>query len=473
VRGRPAASWPVLTALLVGVAAGLLFTRALGTRTNYDEGVYLASLDAMRRGQDLGSELYTSQPPVFYWLLRALAAPFGSSIPDIRLAFALLATAGVAAAVALGWRLYGPTAGVAAGALLAIAIPYPTFASTVAADVPAVTLGLVALVLLAVALEPEVPWPWAGAAGLVLVLAVLTKVLAVPFVVPFVALALAARAARRVLPPALAGAAQAATIVAVANAGALEDIWRQVVTDHTEARNLGTFSENIDQIATLFEPRTPFGWLVPAGFLAFLLSRPARATWPLWTFVPAAAVFLLLVRPLTDHHLVLLSVACAISAGPSIALAIGGLRRAPQLAAASVLVLFVAAGLYQEQRRLHRNDLPDAPELTWAVEAIGRATGSDALVVTDQPIVLFRTGRGTVGSLVDISNTRVSGGTLTGDEVNAEIRRTRPDAVLVDRMLRFLPAVVAELDRRYPERVRCGSATLYLAARAAVPACPR
>ena len=80
VTSRLARSWPVPTAVLVAGAAGLVFTRALGTRTNYDEGVYLASLDAMRRGQELGTELYTSQPPVFYWLLRALAAPFGSSI---------------------------------------------------------------------------------------------------------------------------------------------------------------------------------------------------------------------------------------------------------------------------------------------------------------------------------------------------------------------------------------------------------
>jgi hypothetical protein len=212
---------------------------------------------------------------------------------------------------------------------------------------------------------------------------------------------------------------------------------------------------------------------VPVGFVALLLSKPSRATWPLWTLVPAAAGFLVLVRPLTDHHLVLLSVACAISAGPSLALAIGGLRRPVQLAATGILVLFVAAGLYQEQRRLHRNDLPDPPQVTWAVEAIERATSRDALVVTDQPIVLFRTGRRTVGTLVDISNTRVSGGTLTAADVNAEIRRTKPDAVLVDRMLRFLPAVMAELDRRYPRRVDCGSATLYLRSQAAVPPCPR
>ena len=466
---RLARTWPVLTAVLIAGAAGLVFTRALDTRTNYDEGVYLASLDAMRRGQDLGTELYTSQPPVFYWLLRGLAAPFDSSIPEIRVALALLAVLGVAAAIVLGWRLYGPPAGLVSGALVVIGPPYPSVAPTVSADVPAVALGLVSLALLTFALGRGAPRSragWACAAGAVLTLAVLTKLLAAPFVVPFVALAAAAGAARRVLPAGLVGAAVATLIVVAVHAAAVDDIWRQVVTDHTDARALGTLSGNADQIRKLLEPRTPFGWLVPLGFVAFLLSRRARATWPLWTFVPAAVGFLLLVRPLADHHLVLLSVACAIAAGPSLALAIGGLGRVPQVAAASVLVLFVAAGVYQEQRRLHRNDLPDPPEVAWAIAAIDRATSRDALVVTDQPIVLFRAKRETTGPLVDISNTRVTGGTLTAADVNAEIRRSRPDAVLVDRMLRFLPATLAELDRGYRRRVRCGSATLYLNSKA-------
>jgi hypothetical protein len=211
---------------------------------------------------------------------------------------------------------------------------------------------------------------------------------------------------------------------------------------------------------------------VPLGFLAFVLSRRARKTWPLWTFVPAAAGFLLFVRPLADHHMVLLSVACAIAAGPSLALAIGGLPRPAQVAATTVLVLFVAAGIYQEQRRLHRNDIAEPAEVTWAIEAIERATGRNALVVTDQPIVVFRAQRATAGPLVDVSNTRVTGGTLAAADVNAVIRRSRPDAVFVDRMLRFLPGVIAALDRRYHWRVRCGSATLYLVSRAETPACP-
>jgi 4-amino-4-deoxy-L-arabinose transferase-like glycosyltransferase len=474
VTPRLARNWPVLTAALVAIAAGLVYTRALGTRTNYDEGVYLASLDAMRRGQALGSDVYTSQPPVFYWLLRVLAAPFDSSIPEIRVAFALFAIGGVAAAITLGWLRFGASAGVAAGALVAIGPPYPTVAPTVSADVPAVALGLASLALLALALRNSATRAFAGAAGAVLTLAVLTKLLALPFVVPFIALTLSARATRRVLPAALVGAALVASFVVAANARELGDIWRQVVTDHTDARALGTLSGNVDQIRHLLDLRTPFGWLVPLGLVAFALSRSARSTWPLWTFVPAAAGFLLLLRPLADHHLILLSVASAIAAGPSLALAIGDLPRAPRAAAVTLVVLFVAAGLYQEQRRLHRNDVAEQPEVTWATAALEHATSRDTLVVTDQPIVLFKATRPTPGPLVDISNTRVTGGTLTADEVNDVIHRTRPGAVLVDRMLRFLPGVIAYLDRRYRRHIRCGTATLYLASRSATPPpCPR
>ncbi len=457
--------------LLVAVAAALVYTRALGTRTNYDEGVYLASLDAMRRGQALGSDVYTSQPPAFYWLLRAIAAPFGSSISGIRFGFALVAVAGVVAAFVLGWRLYAPAAGVAAAALVAIGPPYPSVAPTVSADVPAVVLGLIALVLVTFAREGPTRF-LAFAAGAVLSLAVLTKLLALPFVAPFIALTLAARTARRVFPAALLGATAVAFVVAAANASALGDIWREVVTDHTHAKHLGSVSDNVDRVREFLDLRTPFGWLVPIGFVAFLLTRSARRTWPLWTFVPAATIFLVLVRPLEDHHLVLLAVACAIAAGPSLALSIGVLPRSLQIGAVTILVLFVAAGLYQEQRRLHRNDVAEPAELTWAVEAVDRATNRHALVVSDQPIVVFRARRATAGPLVDVSNTRVSGGTLTAADVNGEIERARPDAVLVDRMLRFLPGVLAELDRRYRRHVLCGSATLYLASLAATPPCP-
>ena len=57
--------------LAVLVFAGLLYGRSLHAAANYDEGVYLASLDALTHGQSLGDDVYASQPPGFYTLLRA------------------------------------------------------------------------------------------------------------------------------------------------------------------------------------------------------------------------------------------------------------------------------------------------------------------------------------------------------------------------------------------------------------------
>jgi 4-amino-4-deoxy-L-arabinose transferase-like glycosyltransferase len=473
VTGRATRLWAIGPGLVVAAAA-LVFTRALDTRTNYDEGVYLASLDALRRGQELGSDVYTSQPPGFYWVLRLLAAPFGTSVEGIRIGFAAVAVAGVAAAITLCWRLYGPPAGVLAGALVVIGPPYPSVAPTVAADVPSVGLGLVSLALLAFALPDGAPRRWSAAAGATLSFAVATKLLAFPFVVPFLALTLARRAGRRVLPTAAAGAAIVVAVLALVHAGSLGAIWDSVVGDHTGAAELGDRRENVRWIRDLLEPRTPIAWLVPAGLVAFVLSRSARRTWPLWTFVPAAALFLVLLRPLADHHLLLLTVAYAISAGPSLALGIAALgSQRLRIAAAGVVTLFVLAGVYQEQRRLHRNDVPEPAEITWAATALERVTPPDAVVVSDQPIVPFLARRAQPGRLVDTSNTRITGGGLTADEVIDELERAHPEAVVVARMLGTLPAVLAYLQKLYPHRAGCGEATLYLRAGAAAPPrCP-
>ena len=133
------------------------------------------------------------------------------------------------------------------------------------------------------------------------------------------------------------------------------------MTDHTGAKGITTVGDNADRLLHLLEWRTPFAWLVWAGAVAFVVSRRARRAWPLATLVPAAAAFILYLRPLSDHHLALMSSAYALAAGPALVLALGGLGRRAQLVAASVLCLLVAAGFVQEDRRFVRNDLPERP----------------------------------------------------------------------------------------------------------------
>jgi 4-amino-4-deoxy-L-arabinose transferase-like glycosyltransferase len=451
------------------VVAGLVFSRALDTRTNYDEGVYLASIDALRHGAKLGSDVYASQAPAFYDLARVLAAPFGHSIAGIRFSFVLVAVLGVLAAYLAGSRLYGRPAGLAAAALLTVAPPYPTVASTVSADVPSVVFGLLALALVAVALRRESRFWWSFAAGASLGLAVLIKLLALPFAAPLVAIALAARAGRKVLPAAALGALAAGGAIVLWNADALPELWRSIVLDHEQAHSIGSHWINVHWIRSFLDLHTPFGWLVPAGFVAFLVSREARRTWPLWTGVPATWAFLLYIRPLADHHFVLLAAAYAIAAGSALALGIAALPQRLRVAAIAVACLFVTAGFYQEQRRLVRNDAPEPSEIRWAVSAVRANTAPKDLVVSDQQVVNFLARRRAVGFLVDASSTRVESGALTAAGILRSIDRSRPTAVVVDRMFRLVPGLLPGLATRYPVRLSCGGASLYLPRRPVEP----
>ena len=144
---RRIAEAAALGALLA--AAGILFARNLHTAATYDEGVYLTSLDALRHGDSLGSEVFASQPPGFYVLLRLIGIFSGRSVSGARVGFILVALVGCAAAYALGRALVGVVGGLVAMGLIAVLPPFPAEAMRVDADVPAVSLSLVALALAA------------------------------------------------------------------------------------------------------------------------------------------------------------------------------------------------------------------------------------------------------------------------------------------------------------------------------------
>lgn len=464
----------VLGGALVAAVAAFVFGRALGTRTNYDEGVYLASLRLLRDGQELGADIYTPQPPVFYWLLELLALPFDDSVVGIRAGFVALAVVGVVAAFAAANSLYGLAAGLGAGLFLVIGPPYPSVSPTVAADVPSLSLGLIALALVARAVTSEAPRRWSTAAGAVAALAVLTKFLAAPFLVPLLVLPLARRMGRRVIPYVVAGGVTATALVLLVHAGSLGELWAGAVSDHEGAKALSRYGDNVDRLRWLLEWRTPFGWLVPAAGVAFLLSRNARRTWPLATLLPAAALFTIYVRPLPDHQLSLMACAYAVAAGPALALGVGQLRARPQRLATIAIVLLIAAGVFQEQRRQTRNDVSEPAHVTWAANALDVATAPGTMIVTDLPSVAFYAERSIPGFLTDTSATRVRSHALLPHDVLREIDHNGVTAVVVSRMFRSLPAVVAGVAARLPVTMRCGDATLYLRAKPArpLPSCP-
>jgi 4-amino-4-deoxy-L-arabinose transferase-like glycosyltransferase len=395
-------------AALLGVAA-FLFSLGLGDRTNYDEGVYLASLDALRHGQELGRDVFASQPPGFYVLLRLLGLFAGRSVDDIRIGMLVLALAGVAAAYVLGRELGGRFAGVAAAALVIAAPPYAAEAPHVEADVPAIALALVSLAIAAHSFRRDRLWGPA-AAGAIAAAAISVKLLALPVIVPLVVLGVRRRMGRRATAAALTGALAVAVALTAAYAGALPQLWHQAVGFHWGARSVGGGESPGRRIVDYFSLHTPTTWAAAAAVCAaFLLRRQLT----LWAWVAAAVAFLLLQKPLLDHHFVLLAAALGTAAGVSLASGRGRLGL-PLLGVAGVTAV---AGWVQDYRQIDRSTHPEPVEIRQAAKVVRGLARPGELVASDLPIVPYLAGRREPGNLVDTSAVRFASGSLTPQDV--------------------------------------------------------
>jgi hypothetical protein len=373
--------------------------------------------------------VFASQPPGFYLLLQAEAAPAGRSITARRAEMLVLALAGVVAAYAVGRVLAGGSGGVAGAGVLATAPAYATESIRVAADVPSVALALAALALAGWARGRSVAL--AALAGAVFAAALSVKLLVLPAVVP---LGLILRRPRPLAAAAL-GALLVAAALALAFVASLGAIWHDAVSFHRSARNLG--GGNAHHIIDFFDLKTPFTWIVAAGAFAAAVGRRSIA---LWLFVAAVVGFLFLQRPLLDHHFVLLAAAGAIAAAAS--LPVG------RPIVATALALAIAAGWVQEWRRIGRNDAPEPAAVLTAARALRAQTAPAELVGADLPIVAFRANRRLPGELVDTSAVRFASGSLTNARVFATLERARVRTVVVGREFRARPRLLAEL-RRY------------------------
>ncbi len=456
-------------------AAALLCSRSLALGASYDEGVYLASAEALARGETLGEDVFASQPPGFYLLLRlALLLP-GDSLDEVRAVFLGLAVAGVAGAWGVGRALAGPTGGFLAGAVLLTAPAYAAESVRVAADTASIALALVGLALLAWALRREVV-VLAVVAGAILASAISVKLFAATALVPAVGLLVGFRAGRRLALAWLAGGLGVALALVLLHAGSLGAIWDDAVRFHEEARgDFTSVDSNADRLAEVFlRSGLVYFWLVAAGLLVWALRRARpRLLLPLWLWGLTAAAFLLWHRPLIDHHFVLIAASFAVPAGASLHLE--GLPRRRWRLAAGALALVLVAGYAQQWRRIER--LPgDDPRLAPVVAAVVAATEPGEAIVSDLPLVAYLADRPLPGELVDTSVVRFRSGSLDTTCVLGAADAAGVRLVVAGRAFRIQPGILAALRARFPEQREVAGITLLerspAAARAARRAAP-
>jgi 4-amino-4-deoxy-L-arabinose transferase-like glycosyltransferase len=475
VSGAPRREWLVELGLIVGllVAAAILFAVGLGVPADYDEGSYLAAVDALRHGQALGDPIFTPQPPLFYYVLAAGDAVFGSTLDGVRLTIILLALAGLAAAYLVGRAVAGRWAGVASAVVLAVAHPYPTFAYRISADLPGLVLALFALAAALYAVQRgRHATALAALAGGLTAAGVLVKLSAVTVLLPIGLYAAVTRVRPRLIGVFGAGAAAVALAVLLPHAGVLDDLWHGAVSYHSAARDVTGpgFGDNLEHFGHLIDPRSKNAlfWLAPLAIVSALAlprrqPRDGLPVWPLWCWAVVGELFLLWHRPLHDNHDVLLAVSLAPPVGITLAVALEHLPRRRQVLLGAALVGLVALGGYaKELRDVVRARGPEPPEVRWAVEQLRDRSQPDELVATDRPIVAFMARRQVPGDLVDTAYLRFAAGYLDADQVFRDLDENRVRVVAALRAFLDEQAVRRRLEREFPEKVRRPRATIYL-----------
>lgn len=441
----------------------LIWARSLGKAANFDEGGYTLALEALREGQELGEEVFLVQPPLFYNLLQALGALIGPSFDELRVGMLVVSLVGVVAAYVLGRALAGDSAGLGAAALYSITPPFPNNAPLIEADPPSVTLALVALAFAAHGYGRGRHGSLAFLAGVALAASVLVKLFTVTAFAPLLALALWKRATWRQLLLTAAGGVALTVATVLPHLRALPELWEGVVGGHLDQREIDAPShlDNVGRLLDFVDPRTPATYLLLAGVAAYLWRRPA-GVWALWAWTGTAIVFTVAMRPLLDHHLVLLASALAVPAGISLGAAIGSQPARLRVGAVALAVAVAGAGGAQQYRQAVRNNIDEAPRTLWAAGVIARETKPGEQIVTDIPTVAVLADRRVPGYLVDVSWGRVQSGALNRENVIATIEREGIDAVVVGRMLRVSPGLAEALRARFPDRRRFDGITIYL-----------
>jgi hypothetical protein len=409
-------------------AAGFLFSRSLDTATSRDEGEFLAAMDALRHGQTLGSEVFASQPPGFYVLLR-IPGLWADSVHSARLFFLFVALLGCAAAYAIGRsyaRLYGGAAAVAA---LALAPVLAGEAVRVDSEVPAASLATVALALSVYGFRPRAHLAPPLLAGAALAAAGSIEPLALAVAVGIAAVAV--RPPRRAL--AAFGAGAAAVVVALigAYAGVLGELWEDAGAERWRERRYE--GQGADRLLHLIRWDEPFGWVLPLGAalaLAAALRRPLRV-WPLWSWTAAVLVLVgVLQRPLYAPDLVLLAVPLALALGISLSGAAPVVLHGKTLAFAGVsAAVIVGLGWAQQVRQADYAVGTEPSVISWGTGELERCTKPADLVPADLPIVAFRAHRRVPGDLVEVTRFRFGRGSLTPGGVMETLKRYRVRAV--------------------------------------------
>lgn len=455
-RSTPIPRWaPEAGALaLILCLQALLIAQGLGAAALYDEGVYLGSLDALRAGQQLGTDVFAAQPPGFYFVLRVAASVFGNDVEGVRVGILVLGLLGSLGTYVALRVTVGAAAGLLGAAFLVIAPPIPLYAMRVLSDLPALDLVLLALAAAALAGSASRAHPrWAVVAGVLTMAACSVKVSAA-LAAPAIVLLLVRNRRRVNLIGFGGGAAFVFAVVFLLNVRALPELRESIIDYHRQLRDFGSLERfggpSVGQ--ELLDPRAAFTWLVAVAVILALVHTVRDRRLRVSPFAVLACCGVALVvwhRPLFEHHLVAASVGFAVAAAEPIGRELARTAGMRRVLLAGLVVLLIAGGYVQQTRRV-TTELPrDDPRLAVDIALLQERTRSGDVIVSDQPILAYRARRSMPGNVIDTSYTRFATGLLTDRELLNAVDLGCARAVVAGRSFTTRPRLLREFGRRF------------------------
>jgi Dolichyl-phosphate-mannose-protein mannosyltransferase len=422
-----------LDALVLGVVAVLLRLPALLASRSlvFDDGVFAASAFAMRDGEAPFRDVFSSQGPLFLplvWLgdlvgFRTINAP--------RL---LAVAAGVLVTVATyscARRITTRVNALLAAGLLTTSGSILWVTGPINADGPALALSVLA-VALSLRYRADPSGTCAVAVGLAAGAAVSIKALSVPAVA--IAGLVLLLSHRRVLHALVAAITGVAVYVVAAVPWGIERVWAQSFEYHDDAIRQESAAGAIGKIlSTLWDRDLPVLVALALALVVLVLARvaPGRirlpASPPVATItVVGLALWAVLVVALLVYEPALWRAHVAHLIPP---LALLAALRPPPWPVLLVAALIVVPMWAAQNREILWPDDYSGP--TAALVTRLESLPADALVISDDPGVVWRAGRRPPGALADTSFQRIDRGDITAASLTRAAASTRVCGVVV------------------------------------------
>lgn len=402
----------------------------------FDDGVFGASAVAMRAGGQPFRDVFSSQGPLFLplvWLGDLLGLRTANSPRLVSVAAGLL----LVAAVYLAGREVADRTGALVAAVLTTACASVLWISgPISADVPAVAFATLTVLLL-LRWRDDLTVRRAVVLGLGISATISVKALLAPVIVP---VALALLAGRRLAPIAAGAATAVATHLLLWLPWGPGDVWDQAYGYHLDVAGDRTPGANLAKLtSTLGDRDLPLVVAAAAALVAIALGRRALA--PVGARSRRSAAVLLrdpdvlllgwlgatVLVLLTEHPMWRPHVAHVV---PALAL-LAARHRPPTKVLVALSVLVLPYHLVHAWPILRPAGYTPA---TQEVVARLQALPEGAKAISDDPGVVWRSGRRTTDDLVDASILRIETGDLTSasiaevaaqDDVCAVVVRSR------------------------------------------------